>query len=301
MGVEISIIIVSWNTKDILRVCLQSIQQQCLKYSYEVIVVDNNSPDGTAEMIATRFEWVKLIANSNNNGFAAANNQGLEVSKGKFLLLLNPDTEIIHHAIDKLIEEALAIQKQNANLGVLTCKLLNPDRTYQASVNQFYSFWSSLWKNRIFSMLSNKEKDYENLPVTTEIDWAFGAVMLFSREVFEKIGYLDEAFYIYAEEIDYFLRVKKAGLKSYFSPQISIIHYGGASSGQKKAEMFIQNYRSFFYLLKKHFGWFSYFAYRMRATLYLSILALIYKCGSGKENKIKHQVYFKTLRWNVGL
>lgn len=308
---DVSIIIVSWNTVGLLRNCLQSIYDETKKYSFEIIVVDNDSPDNSANMAAKEFPEVKLIVNKDNRGFAPANNQGLEIAKGRNILFLNPDTLVINNAIDKMIEY-LDENKKN-RVGIVTCKLLNDDGTLQKSVNNFFSFWSSLFENRFFAELFKKLNtkktfmsfwDHSEL---REIDWSYGAVILITREVFEKVGYLDDRFYIYAEEMDYYLRAKKAGYRAIFLPDVEIIHYGKSSSRQRRAAMFIQNYKSFYLFLKKHYSPLTYYAYRVRTFVFLfiwltkySISFMIHKISSKsvEEDKNQLEVYSKTIKWH---
>ncbi|MFY8032899.1 MAG: glycosyltransferase family 2 protein, partial [Flexibacteraceae bacterium] len=207
---DVSVVIVSWNTKDLLRSCLKTVFEQTKEVSLEVFVVDNNSPDNSAAMVAEEFPQVKLIANPDNKGFAAANNQALEVCTGKYILLLNPDTEIVDGAIDKLA--AYYKVHEAEKLGVLVCKLLNDDGSLQKSVNKFYNFWRSFLDNRfMYNVLSQFSASTRMLTSHWEhdesraIDWAYGAVMFYSREVHDKVGVLDARFFIYAEEMDYFM------------------------------------------------------------------------------------------------
>ncbi len=308
---DVSIIIVSWNTVGLLRNCLQSIYDETLKYSFEIIVVDNDSPDNSADMVAKEFPYVKLIANKDNRGFAPANNQGLEIAEGRNILFLNPDTLVIKNAIDMMID--YLDENKKYGVGIVTCKLLNEDGTLQKSVNSFFSFWSSFIENRffagIFKKLNTKKTlmSYWNHSELREIDWSYGAVILITRELFEEVGFLDERFYIYAEEMDYYIRAKKAGYKAIFLPDVEIIHYGKSSSRQRRADMFIQNYKSFYLFLKKHYSPLTYYSYRVRAFIFLflwlikySITFVIHKImsKSAEEDKNQLDVYSKTIKWH---
>lgn len=303
MRPDISIVIVSWNTLSLLRDCLKSVYDETSKHSFEIFVVDNHSPDGSAEMVAHEFPEVRLIANTDNKGFAPANNQALEQAEGKYIMLLNPDTVVKNGAIDKMID--YAEQNKDQRLGILTCKLLNGDGTLQRSVNRFYSFWRSFVENRFFAGLFGKLGiqskfflSYWEHDTIKEIDWAFGAVMLFHRDVMEDIGILDDRFYIYAEEVDYYMRAKKAGYKSLFLPEIEIIHYGSSSATQRRSAMFIQNYKSFYLFLRKHYGRFSYWLYRSRACLYLFFWFVYFSIKGSDEAKTQRKVYKETIQWH---
>lgn len=303
MRPDISIVIVSWNTLSLLRDCLRSIYEETTKHSFEIFVVDNHSPDGSAEMVTHEFPEVKLIANDQNKGFAPANNQALEQAEGTYVMLLNPDTLVKAGAIDKMI--GYAEQHKDQKLGILTCKLLNGDGSLQRSVNRFYSFWRSFVENRFFASLfgklgirSNFFMSYWEHDTIREIDWAFGAVMLFHRDLMEEIGILDERFYIYAEEVDYYMRAKKAGYKSVFLPAIEIVHYGSSSARQRRSAMFIQNYKSFYLFLRKHYGRFSYWIYRSRACLYLCFWYMYFSVKGSEEARTQKAVYKETIQWH---
>lgn len=301
---DVSVIIVNWNTAHLLRACLRSVLQECVATVPEVIVVDNHSADGSAEMVRKEFQEVVLIANEQNLGFAKANNQGLEIATGRYLLLLNPDTVVLNGAIDRMV--AYANAQPASKLGIVTCKLLNDDMTLQRSVHRFYSFTRSLVENRFFTDLATKLGGIRKLQShgwehneLKEIDWAYGAVMLFSREFLEQVGMLDERFYIYAEEMDYFMRAQKAGRKSWFMPDAEIIHIGRASTRQRKAAMFIQNYKSFYIFLLKHYGLVDYWAYRLRASIYLVLWYFRFLPFSDQASKANRAVYAETLKWHM--
>jgi GT2 family glycosyltransferase len=307
--IDLSIIIVNWNTKELLRNCIKSITVQTRKYSYDIWVVDNNSPDHSGEMIRTEFPQIRLISNKNNNGFAKANNQALKLARSKYYLLLNPDTLITENAIDKMID-----YMEETKTHVLTCKLLNEDNSLQKTVNDFFSLTKSFIENRFFAELfkntnskGKKLTSYWDHNSIREIDWAHGAVIMLSDYALNKVGLLDERFFIYAEEMDYYMRIRKAGLKSIYHPEIKMIHFGKSSSRQRRAEMFILNYKSFYLFLKKHYPGYVYVLYRLRTLIYLNIwLAkfgidfLIHKMkfSDNLESLTQLKVYGKTLQWH---
>lgn len=311
MQKDLSIVIVSWNTKALLRKCLQSIYDETKKYSFEIVVVDNDSPDDSAAMVRGEFPDVKLVANKTNNGFAPANNQGLEIATGKNILFLNPDTVVLKGAIDKMMDYLLA--NKDKGVGCVVCKLLNDDMTLQKSVNNFFSLWSSFFENRFFADILKKFNtkkmfmSFWDHGDTREIDWAYGAVFLVSEECYKKVGMLDDRFYIYAEEMDYFMRIRKAGYKSVFLHDVEIIHFGKSSSRQRRAAMFIQNYKSLYLYIKKHYSGFTYYIYRTRAFIFLFIWELIYSIKfilhklagkSTQEDSEQLNVYWETIKWH---
>ncbi|MDP6571482.1 MAG: glycosyltransferase family 2 protein [Patescibacteria group bacterium] len=231
---DISIIIVSWNVKDLLKKCIESVLKYSQNVGYEIIVVDNASNDGTSDMIKQNFPQVKLITNKENFGFAKANNQGIRQSKGDYVLLLNPDTEFIEDTLSKVIAKVESDKK----IGVLGCRLLNQDRTLQPSVRRFPTIWSQivilLKLHKPFPLLLDnylaKDFDYSR---EQKIDQVMGAFFLVRRSVFNQIGLLDEKFYIWFEEVDFCRRVWKAGYNVIYYPHISVVHKGGESFKQQ--------------------------------------------------------------------
>ena len=233
---NLSIVIVSWNTKELLKKCLDSIYNNQADLSLEIIVVDNNSADGTAKMVEDDFPKTKLMANDKNVGFAMANNQGLIMVHGQYVLFLNPDTEILDNGLKRAVE----FMKAHPNCGALGPKLLFKDKSLQASVRRFPTFWPIflmlIKAPRIFKNLKSlnhylyKDFDYNKLQ---EVDQIMGAYMMVPRDIFSKVGFFDHRFFIWFEEVDFCLRIKRAGLKVIYNPQIEVIHHGGASFAQE--------------------------------------------------------------------
>lgn len=234
---DLSIVIVSWNTQDLLKKCLQSIYQNRVNIDLEVFVVDNNSSDDTVAMIKNNYPQVKLIINDKNRGFAAANNQALKLATGTHVLLLNPDTEILPHSLS----QSLKFMKQNPNCGVMGAKLLNPDKTIQPSVRRLPRVWP------IFLLLVKAPKLFKHLQAIDDYLWldfdyhkeqiveqVMGAFILMPKSLVDQIGLLDERFYIWFEEVDLCRRVIVAGKKVIYNPAVEIIHYGGQSFAQEK-------------------------------------------------------------------
>ncbi len=214
-----------------LSECLFSIFQQNFNFSFEVIVVDNASTDGTVEMVKEVFPQVKLIVNSDNLGFAAANNLGLKVAQGRQLLLLNPDTCLI----DNSLEEAVAFLNSQPQAGILGGKILNPNLTWQPSVRRFPRLLDHLLMMFKLHHLIPLER-YLALSLDEEaiqeVEQVMGAFFLIKREVLAKIGLLDEKYFIWFEEVDFCRRAIKAGFKVYYYPGAQVIHYGGESFKQ---------------------------------------------------------------------
>lgn len=258
----VSIIIVSWNTSGLLRDCLNSIQAQTAA-SHEVIVIDNASSDDSPAMVATEFPDVVLIANTDNRGFAAANNQGLAIARGSHVLLLNPDTIILDHAIDRM----LAWLEQHPDVGCAGCQVLespgaiqrtgfaDPNPLHLAMV-QFGLLRLARW---IPSLGRPEYRDWDRQS-EREVDVVTGMFMLVPRHVLDTVGPLDEAFFIYAEEADWCRRIRKAGWKCIITPAAKIIHLdgGGKSTSQIKSRMHVQLQKSLLIYNRKHYGWIGY-------------------------------------------
>jgi GT2 family glycosyltransferase len=230
---DLSIVIVSYNTKDILENCLRSIYAETKRVMFEVIVVDNASEDGTIGMIDAQYPNVRLIKNSHNAGFAAANNQGITISLGKYVLLLNSDTVVINGALDRTI----AFMDTNSEASITGCRQLFPDFRLQESCRSFPTPWNIFTestflykifpKTRLFGHYYLTYFDYRSVK---EIDVVMGSFMMIRRSVLNSIGGFDESFFFYTEETDFCYRAKLRGFRSFFYPDAEIIHIGGGST-----------------------------------------------------------------------
>ena len=259
--VDVSIIIVNWNTKHLLEECLTSIYQQAGHVNYEIIVVDNASTDGSADMVKTKFPRVILIKNHENRGFAAANNQGMAVAAGRYVLLLNSDTLVLDQAIAKTV----AFADNNPDAAVVGCRVLNPDRTLQPTCFMFPSVLNMLLSSSYLYKLFPKSKFFGRERMTwwdrndiREVDVVTGCFMLVRQRAIEQAGVMDERFFMYGEETDWCYRFKQAGWKIVFTPDPEIVHVGGASVKQIKPEMVLQTRASILLFLIKHKGYVSY-------------------------------------------
>ncbi|MBN1764019.1 MAG: glycosyltransferase family 2 protein [Sedimentisphaerales bacterium] len=257
---DVTIIIVNWNTRDILRDCLKSIYAQTRNITFEVIVVDNASADNSVQMIRTEFPQIILIENADNRGFAAGNNQGLEIARGRYVLLLNPDTIVLEGAIQKTVIFA----EQHPKVAVIGIRNDRPGGRLIKNCFQFASVQnliiSSLGLHRLFpqSRFFGRERllwwDYQSV---REVDVVAGCCMLVRREAIDRAGMMDEAYFMYGEEMDWCWRFKKAGWKILYYPDARIIHYGGMSAAQNPVEMRAAQQKSFLYFIKKRQGLFA--------------------------------------------
>jgi len=233
LNVDVSIIIVNWNTREIACDCLKSVYEQTQHMSFEVIVVDNGSSDGSVEMVKNEYPRVILIENLENVGFAAANNQGMALAKGRYILLLNSDTVILDNAISK----AISFSDTHPEAAVVGCRVLNPDRTLQLSCSMFPSLLNWVLFITYLYKLFHKNKFFGRERMSwwarndiQEVEVVTGCFMLVRREAIEQVGMMDERFFMYAEEIDWCYRFRMAGWKNLFTPDAEIIHLGGVSA-----------------------------------------------------------------------
>lgn len=249
--VELSIVIVSYNTKKITENCLKSIETSLKQstLSYEIILIDNASTDGSIERMENgewRMENLKLIKNTRNVGFAKANNQGIKEARGTYILFLNSDTVVLDNAIEKLI----TFYKQNEiTIQFLGGKLLNKDNSPQPSCGPFYSlpviFGALFLKGDYWGLTRYSPKSVK------EVDWVSGACILTKKEYFASVGGFDEQIFMYMDEIDLLYRAKQKKYRVFFYPGAEFIHLGSASSGGRTYPI-LQVYKGFLYFYRKH-------------------------------------------------
>ncbi|MCA9998618.1 MAG: glycosyltransferase family 2 protein, partial [Anaerolineales bacterium] len=217
---DLSIIIISWNVRELLRRCLASIAAGRGGLALEVIVVDGASHDGSAAMVAADFPWVRLLARDDNVGFPRGNNLGLELANGRYLLLLNPDTELVGDALTTLVRYL----DDHPDVGLVGSQLLNSDGSVQSSRRRFptvaTAFFESTWlqpyapRQLLAHFYVEDVADAE----TAVVDWVTGACMLTRRTVFEQVGGMDEVYFMYSEELDWCRRIKLAGWEIVYLP-----------------------------------------------------------------------------------
>ena len=217
---------------------------------FETLVVDNASTDGSAQMVRSRYPDVKLIENEANVGFARANNQGIRQAAGRYLLLLNPDTEVRPEALETLIR----FLETHENVGAAGARILNPDGSLQPScypVPTLLNEWLHL-----FHLDRERRKGMESWDVTEprEAEVLLGACILIRRRALDDVGLLDERFFMYSEEVDFCYRLRKAGWPLYWVPQAQVVHYGGQSTRQAATDMFLRLYEGKLLYFRKHHG-----------------------------------------------
>jgi N-acetylglucosaminyl-diphospho-decaprenol L-rhamnosyltransferase len=242
---DLSIIIVNWNTSKLLFQCLESIYGSEPRSTFEIIVVDNGSTDDSIGMITTNFPDVHIISNDRNFGFAKANNQGIAVAKGRYVLLLNSDTIVLPGVFDEMIRVA----DLNPQTGVIGPKLLNMDGTLQKSWSSFPSFISEL-VGKNFRI----RHPVVTIPNTYDVDWIMGACMLVRAATIQDVGKMDEDYFFYSEETDWCFRIKKKNWKVWYLTSAEIYHLGGGSTKRGSVAQLISLYQSKLLYFKKNHG-----------------------------------------------
>ncbi|MFN2227837.1 MAG: glycosyltransferase family 2 protein [Anaerolineae bacterium] len=275
--VDLSIIVVSWNVRDLLRRCLRSLvgspgfelippcegdapvnhEAPTPGRRLEVVVVDNGSGDGSPEMVRDEFPLVRLVANRENRGFTAANNQGLALSRGRRLLLLNPDAEVVADALAAMVD----YMDGHPRVGILGPQLRYPDGGLQSSRRRFPTFATALVESTVIQewwpdnrLLRRYYMADTPDDAVQPVDWVVGACLLVRREAYEEVGGLDEGFFMYSEELDWCRRFKSAGWGVVYLPTATVIHHEGKSSEQVVPARHIYFQSSKVRYFRKHHG-----------------------------------------------
>lgn len=289
---DLSIVIVSWNVREHLQRCLRSIEPSRSRLRLEVIVVDNASHDGSPGMVRGEFPWVHLVATDDNLGFPRGNNVGLRSARGRYLLLLNPDTEICDAALTTMVS---FLEEQPA-VGVVGPMLLFPDGRVQSSRRRFPTlatgFFESTWfepwaPTRI--IVRYRVLDRPDGAVS-DVDWVSGAALMVRREVVAQIGLLDEDYFMYSEELDWCRRIKDAGWRVVFMPWARIVHHEGKSSEQAVTARHINFQRAKLRYFRKFHGQSTATALR----IFLIVNYLLQILIEGVKGVVGHK---RALRW----
>lgn len=282
-AIDVSVLVVSWNTCEILQNCLQSIYDQTKNISFEVIVIDNCSSDGSAKMVRTVFPRATLIENNGNSGFAKANNQGMAIAKGKYVLLLNPDTVVLEGAIQK----AFSYAEDHVGAAVVGCQVWLNEEEIQQTCFAFPSVWGILVmklglrrlfpRSRVFGWIDYGDWDRKKERV---VDVVSGMFMLVRQTAIDQVGVMDEDYFIYAEETDWCCRFHRAGWQCLFTPIARIIHLDGGnkSTDLVKTKMYVQMQKSILIYLRKQRGRLSWCTAK---GIYIFSMLLRYVCNLG--------------------
>jgi N-acetylglucosaminyl-diphospho-decaprenol L-rhamnosyltransferase len=266
--IDLSIIVVSWNVLSLLRACLASLQASAgIGWSdgssphAEVIVVDNGSEDGTAAALAAEFPRIRLVANPDNRGFTRANNQGLALSRGRYVFFLNPDTRVAPDALRLLLE----FMDGHPAAGVAGPQLRYGDGSLQSSRRRFPTLGTALFESTPLTWhLSPQHNRWarryhlDDCPAGSEpqtVDWLVGAALFVRRDALEQVGGFDEGYFMYSEELDWCRRASAAGWQVVYVPAAKVIHYEGRSSEQAVAARHIRFQTSKVRYFRKYYGW----------------------------------------------
>jgi len=252
---ELSIVIVTWNSGEVIKDCLDSVYAQKEDLDFEIIIVDNASFDNTKKTLKADFPQISFISNTENLGYSIANNQGIEKSKGEFILLLNPDIKFL----DGFLLRMLEFMKKNPDCGGLAPQLLNPDGSVQSSCRDFPGFSTIIWELFGFSYLFPKHKlfgkwrmGYFNHNSTREVPQPMGSALLLRKKTLDQIGAFDTNFKIFFSDVDLCKRILDSGWKIYFYPEAKAFHLRGSSTAKAKPEMIFLSHIGFFKFLKKY-------------------------------------------------
>lgn len=250
---DISVVILNWNVKELLRRCLQSVSREAHNVTYEVIVVDNASADGSVEMVRTEFPQVRVIANDENSGFAKGNNIGIRKATGNVVLLLNPDTELVENVLGQVVD----FLRARPEAGLVGAQFLNEDGSVQPSVRRFPTLLDQclvlLKLHNSFPRLGVLRRYFAydlDMTKTQKVDQVSGTFLAIPRATLDTVGLLDERFFIWYEDVDYCRRVWQSGRHVWYTPDIRIRNRGGASFAQvvafRKQRMLNQSMAAYF-------------------------------------------------------
>jgi len=300
---DLSIIIVNWNTRDLLARCLRSIYDTTSNLDFEVVVVDNASTDGSQEMVRQEFSDVSLIANTENLGFAKANNQAIRRNQKRYVLLLNSDTFVRENTI----EQVVAFMDAHPEAGMTGCKLLYEDGRLQPSCSTFPTLFTEFCiatgldklfpKSPLFGKYRMTYWDFDDV---RQVDVILGAFMLVRATAINEVGLMDERYFMYSEEVDWCYQFKEKGWKIYFYPDVEAVHLWGGSIKRIRAKMLIQMYRSRIAFFRKYYGRRS--ADLLKLIVGFSCLLRIvpgawcYRRADNPHIRQKHQAFWRLLR-----
>jgi GT2 family glycosyltransferase len=298
--VDISFIIVNWNTRDILINCLHSIYKTATDIDFEIYVVDNNSTDGSQEAIKKHFPEINLIENKTNTGFAHANNQALEIMQGRYALLLNSDTILQDGAVRKL----LSFMNDFPGAGIAGAQLLNNDGSKQNSIDNFLSLETEVFNKSFLRILFPNKYPSKRRSCHSPIavDSVIGACMMVRKA---EVGFFDEDYFIFLEETDWCFRMHKKGWKVYHVPDARVFHISGHSKKKAPWESQIEYYKSLYTFFRKNRGVVSYMAirilkpFKILVNLILNIFGNLITLFQNERLRNRLLKYHKLLIWHI--
>lgn len=274
--VNLAIIIINFNTEELILRCLESIFKYKSQSKFEVWVVDNNSTDNSVSSIKKHFSEVNLIESNENLGFAGGNNLALKKVEANYYLLLNSDTEVKNQSIDNLVKFAAS-----SDFGICSCQLTNSNGGFQPNGGELPAFFPVIvWLsglddifNKFIKIRSYQARNKDYYFDKMRIGWVSGSVMLIKKEVIKKIGLLDEKIFMYGEDVEYCYRAKNAGYKIGWTNQAEMVHIGGASSKTPRYNQWMGEFKGLLYIYNKFLG--LYITLWVKVLFYFFILARI--------------------------
>ncbi|GIP35110.1 glycosyltransferase family 2 protein [Paenibacillus sp. J2TS4] len=254
---DLSIIILNYNTCELTLNALESVYGSNTGFKYEVILIDNASSDSSVERIRGKFPQVRMIENKKNVGFSRANNQGMRIATGKYILLLNSDTIVQPDTFDIMLQ----FMEEHLEIGASGCKIILPDGSLDKACRRGFptpsaSFYYAFGISKLFPRVprfNQYQLGYLNPDEEYPVDCLVGAFMLVRRQAIEEVGMLDEEFFMYGEDVDWCYRIKQAGWQNYYYPKTHIIHYKGASSRKKPWKIIYEFHRAMYLFHRKHY------------------------------------------------
>lgn len=310
---DLSIIIVNWNSKAYLEQCIGSVLHWTRDLEFEIIVIDGASFDGCGEMLHRRFPHVRFIQSQYNVGFAKANNIAFRESRGQYLLFLNPDTELVSPAVNAMFDYI----RHASNVGAVGCRLLNADKTVQTSCLQAFptllnqildsEFLRTLWPT---SPLWGNALLFDTRITVGEVEGIVGACVMVERTLFEQVGLFSEDYFMYAEDLDLCYKIKQAGRTNYYLADATVVHFGGGSTEKSPSDWSIVMMReSVWRMLRKTRGNFYGSAYRLstmlasvsRLMLLMIVLPLDLIRQSGESWNASFRKWRAVLTWSLWL
>jgi len=257
--IDILTVVLNYNTKYLTERCLKSVLSQEWQRTVKVVVVDNHSTDDSFSYLKLKFPKIDFLQARRNLGFAGGNNLALKkyFGQARFCLLLNSDTQITAGSLDRLFNFAL-----EEKWDIVSCRLVYPDGSFQPNGGELPNFWPLFfWLSGLDDLFrkwirlpSYQERSQSYFSDGREVGWVSGTVMLIRKEVFEKIGFLDEKIFMYGEDVDFCWRAKKAGFKIGWTDKAEVIHLGGGSSDQPHFRQWLGEFKGLLYLYRKHYG-----------------------------------------------
>jgi len=308
---DVTIIIVNWNVRDLLRDCLKSVYEQTRAISIEVVVVDNASSDGSIEMVERQFPQLKLFKNKENLGFAKANNQAIKQSKGRYVLLLNPDSVVLDDAVGIMVR----FMDARGDVGAVGPKILNPDKTVQMACGRYSpTLLTELWDFTGLSSVFPESRIFGKSLMgfwahndTREVELLSGACMMVRRETIAQIGLMDEQFFLFAEDTDWCYRMRENGWKIYLNADAEIIHLGHQSVNRNWINATVESHESMYLFFLKQHGRLSGISYRGMVFIFIGLRIPVYwlwqylRPSKRLHIQVALKGYPKILRWALRL